>query len=167
MRHIWRNVARLFVILLLALGPNAAAASANPFIRSPGATHENDVSVTPMVGVSGEYGLEGGIKLDVLLADAAFIPTLNNTVFLEGSFFVAKGGVFIAPELRWDFNLHPQWTVYGEGGLEVNLRPLHGDRLGLVAIAGAIWRIPGKSIFMRGEVDAGQEAARLGPVISF
>lgn len=125
-----------------------------------------------MVGASGEYGLEAGAKMDYLLAYPGFIPMLNNAVFIEGEVFVASEHIFVAPLLRWDFNLHPQWTVYGESGIEANIRTggsndggNQGARLDFGA--GAIWRLPSKEFFLRGEVDIAHGAVRVGPMFAF
>ncbi len=141
-------------------------ASAAPYIRSPGTAQHHDMAVAPMVGFSGPHGLEVGAKVDVLLSDPGFIPTLNNSVYLEGSAFVAqRRGFFVAPELRWDFHIHPQWTVFGVGGIEANLNADdEEDGVSLVFAAGAFWRIPGKAFLVRGEVDAAHGAARMGAV---
>jgi hypothetical protein len=151
----------------------ASEAAAQAYIKRAGGTKESEMSVTPMLGISGEFGIEAGAKADFLLVQPGFVPMINDSVFIEGAVFVADSHVFVAPLLRWDFNLHPQWTLYGEGGIEVILgsdkdddgRRHSGARLSFAP--GAIWRMPGKSIFLRGEVDIAHGAARAGPMILF
>ena len=140
-----------------------------PYIAQPGATKPSEMSVTPMVGYSGANGVEAGGKVDYLIANAAFIPKLNNSVFIEGeAFFASNGGPFVAPGLRWEFHLHPMWTVYGEGGIEANLNPgRHEPGATLVIAAGAIWHIPAKGYAVRGEVNSGHGALRAGPQFGF
>lgn len=151
---------------IIGFGVFAAAASADPWIRTPGGTRPDDMTVAPMVGMSAHHGLEAGAKADFLLANPGFIPMLNNSVSLEASVFVAqRHGVFVAPNLRWDFHLHPQWTVFGVGGIEANLASDDKEEdVALVLAAGAFWRVPGKSFLIRGEIDAAHAAARIGPV---
>ena len=160
-----KKVVRLITALTLALLARAAEARdygrPRSFIASPGAGHEEPMSVSPSLGISADYGLELGAKLDYLLVDPGFVPGINDTVYLEGALFFADASLFIAPELRWDFNLHPQWTVYGEGGLELGL----GKDVRLVVCAGAIWHMPGHAWSLRGEVDAAHDTARVGAMI--
>jgi hypothetical protein len=163
-----RSATTAAAALLVVLSGGQAAAVESGYVKRPRATREFEASVSPMVGVSGRYGPEGGAKVDYLMADAAFVPTLNDAVFLEGAVFVAKERLFVAPALRWDFNLHPQWTVYGEAGIEANVRTSGDDDdkggAEIVAAAGVLWRIPEKGFFLRGEVDLGHGAVRVGPM---
>lgn len=145
----------------------AGEAAAQPYIRQPGTTRPAETSAAPMIGLSAHHGLEVGGKVDFQLANPGFIPILNNTVFIEGGLFVAqRNGLFVSPALRWDFHIHPQWTMFGVGGLEANLNADDEDEdVALQIAAGAIWRMPGnKGYFIRGEVDAAHAAARIGPV---
>lgn len=156
-------------VAFLAFVSLQANAWANPYIRTPGGTQAHDFSAAPMVGISGHHGIEIGAKGDFLLVNPGFIPMLNNSVYLEGSVFLAaRHGFFVAPALRWDFHIHPQWTVYGAGGIEANLNgEEHDDDASILFAAGALWRIPGKGFLLRGEVDAAHGAARVGPVFPF
>lgn len=144
-------------------------AEAGPYVTQSGLTRPAPTSITPMLGISGRYGLEVGAKVDFLVANPGFIPHLNNSVFVEGAVFAATdGGPFIAPELRWEFHLHPQWTVYGEAGIEANLGAGDDDPSAtLLPAAGGVWRIPGKSFTLRGEVDLAHGAVRAGPSFGF
>lgn len=160
-----RRLATLSALGSVALALSwSSVAAAYPYIRQAGRTKPQELSITPMVGISGLYGLEAGVKVDYLLVNPGFIPHLNNSVFLEGGVFVAAdGGPFVAPELRWEFHLHPQWSVYGEAGLEANLGAEKDDpSVSIVTAIGAVWRLPGKSFNVRGEVDRAHGAARLG-----
>jgi hypothetical protein len=159
--------------VILAAGATFAgvAKAQTGYIKRPGATREPEHTVSPMLGLSSEFGVEAGLKADVLLSTPAFVSSINDAVFLEGAVFVALGHVFVSPLLRWDFNLHPQWTVYGEAGIEAILGSgddEHGHSGARLSFApGAIWHPQGKSYSIRGEVDMAHGAARAGPMFVF
>lgn len=107
-------------LLLLVVGERAHARA---FIATPKAQAQPDVEVSPMLGYSPFYGVEAGAKMGWLLSNPGFVPVINNSVYIEGSAFVAEAGyLFLAPLLMWNFHLHPQWSVFGEAGAELGIR---------------------------------------------
>jgi hypothetical protein len=81
--------------------------------------------ISPMVGNYALSGFEYGVKASGRILDRGFVPALNNSVSLEGEVF--KGtwhgfwgkseSLYVAALGRWDFHLHPSWTVYGAAGI--------------------------------------------------
>lgn len=84
-----------------------------------------NILISPMIGNFAFTGTEYGVKASVRILDRGFVPALNNSVSVEGEVFKATWRTFWGESQstlygvtgRWDFHLHPQWTVYGAAGL--------------------------------------------------
>jgi hypothetical protein len=150
--------------------------AARPYIRQIGAVPKGETSVTPMVGI-GADGAELGVKGGYRLSDNGFVPVINNSVSIEGACFLSEIGdgtmLAIAPLLRWDFHLHPQWTAYASGGLEVRFatggdrddnRRSSGSRVDIAG--GGVWHM-NPDFDLRGEVDLAHDSLRAGVEFRF
>jgi hypothetical protein len=162
---------------LVAAVAVSGVAEARAFIATPGAQRVPDVEVSPMLGISSFYGVEAGAKMGWKISDPGFVPQINNSVYIEGSAFVAeKGYLFLAPLLLWEFHLHQEWSVYGEAGAEAGIkfgsskshdddwdtsfRP-HGRPSGLSLGAGGIYRFK-PDMALRLESEFTTSALRVG-----
>jgi hypothetical protein len=166
---------RLIIGILLVLTCSSAA-HAKAFIREVGNIPAGGNEVTPMIG-SGADETEIGAKFGWRIHDRGFVPMLNSSLTAEGAVFVCNlfGTKFMtmAPLLRWDFHVHPMWTVYASGGIELNV-PLENDNYGNrdrmstdvdVAI-GSFWHVADHSD-LRGEIDATHSSLRVGWTFKF
>lgn len=166
----FRFAMRLFFVVSLVSSCVALAQDGGrPMIRRIGGAPPEDVTLTPMIGASHILDVEIGAKVSKRVADRGFIPVINNSVAVEGGVFIGNGNLVVEPILRWDFHVHPEWTVYPGLGAVLMFGDHHVGRgfSPVNGVGGAIWRPAGKSWSMRAEVDALLDSLRLGPVFYF
>ena len=139
-----------------------------PLIARPGEAPAEHITVTPMIGPSAYNDIEIGAKASYRIADHGFIPAINNSVAVEGGVFLGFRHFVIEPLLRWDFHLHPEWTVYPAVGAAFVLGEFGKDGIfpGTVAVGG-FWRPQGGRWVIRGEADWILGSLRAGPVFYF
>lgn len=100
------------------------------YVRDAG-PHSRPVDLSVLVGTPGALlvGFGGGVRVSFPLIHDGFIGSINNAVRLEtGAEFYhwAFGGfsyetIAIPLQLRWDFFLTEQWTVFAALGVAVNV----------------------------------------------
>ena len=96
-----------------------------PYIRQTGANPRGEFDVTPFVGSVRGRGFSLGVLGGYRFVQNGFISTLNNSVSAEAGLTLGNSclssrchDVFIVSgNMRWDFHVHPKWTVYGAPGL--------------------------------------------------
>lgn len=101
------------------------APSSRRFVTDGGNPAPGRVLLSPMFGGYAISGIEYGAKLSVQVLDHGFVPALNNSVSVEAGafkgtwhgFFGKSESLFYTATGRWDFHLHPSWTVFGGAGL--------------------------------------------------
>ncbi|MCX6125798.1 MAG: hypothetical protein NTV34_13780 [Proteobacteria bacterium] len=100
-------------------------ASSRPYIRQTGASQRGEFDVTPFIGSIPGRGFSLGVLGGYRFVQSGFISTLNNSVSAEAGLTLGNSclssrchDVFIVSgNMRWDFHVHPKWTVYGAPGL--------------------------------------------------
>jgi hypothetical protein len=159
-----------FFLLTTTLAPDSLASGerSRGMIRRVGEPPVENITVTPMIGPSAALNVEVGVKGSYRVADRGFIPVINNSVAIEGGVFVGPKHLVIEPLLRWDFHVHPEWTVYPSAGAAFVVGDLgsHGF-FPATFTAGAIWRPTGSSWTFRGEADWLLGSLRAGPMFFF
>ena len=136
-----RNRTSLRALATCTLAVCALSALASPCARADayilGQTiPKGDIGLTPFLGVGYYDYAELGFAASFLLVPHGFIPPINNSVHAEATIFQdiigrsATGA--IGGRMRWDFHLHPQWSVYAAPGFGVRYgdRNRSGDRYG-------------------------------------
>ena len=84
---------------------------------------KGDVGLTPFFGIGFDDYVELGFAASFLVVPHGFIPPINNSVSVEAAIFQDVAGRdrtgFVGGRMRWDFHLHPQWSVYAAPGAGV------------------------------------------------
>lgn len=117
-----------------------------------------DWVVSPMVGVFPFAAVELGGKVSHEFVPDGFIDAINDSISGEASLFVGKyrgdSSSYIAGNMRWDFHLVPEWTVFGAPGISV--RQVEGednDTFPRVSFQlGGFWNIQ-PNLALRADVD--------------
>ena len=144
------------------------------YVAQNGHAPRMDYDVTPYIGTMGGGGASTGVLAAYRLTPNGFISVLNNSVSIEGGVNAGMScpdshcdGVFtLSGHLRWEFHVHPQWSVYASPGLALGQLKWLGDsdtRKGLFPApkVGAFWRISETRI-IRFEYDLDFDSHRIG-----
>jgi hypothetical protein len=133
-----RRLGPIFAAVVLSWAPVAGAqqwalTTDNPamsYVRDAG-PHQRPVDLSAIVGTPGALlvGFGGGLRVSFPLVHDGFIGSINNAVRLEtgAEFYHWSYASFdydtvaIPLQLRWDFYVAEQWTVFVAAGLAVNL----------------------------------------------
>lgn len=85
-----------------------------------------DTVVSPMIGMSRlllPVPDQVGAKVSIEVAPNGFIRALNDSVSAEAGGFIGRylgdPVLYMIGSMRWDFHLHPDWTVFGAPGLAI------------------------------------------------
>lgn len=95
-----------------------------PLIRQPGHAPAGDLDITAYLTSVTFYGAGIGGMAGYRIIKHGFIPPINNSVSLEGGLMLITscgfGSCMVwSGDMRWDFHVHPLWTVYGAAGLNI------------------------------------------------
>ncbi len=122
MKHIIILFCGLWTINLFARGRTTVR---EHFLRSDESPMADTV-ISPMVGVSRlllPVPDQVGVKASIELAPDGFIRALNDSVSAEAGVFTGRylddPVLYLTGNMRWDFHLHPDWTVFGSPGLQI------------------------------------------------
>lgn len=140
-----KRAALAVALALVVWAPEAAAQQrgtmttdnpATSFVRDAG-PHSRPVDLSVIVGTPGALlvGVGGGLRVSFPLVHDGFIGTLNNAVRLETGvefYHWSFGGfeyetIAVPIQLRWDFFLTEQWTVFAALGVAVNVYYFEDD----------------------------------------
>lgn len=112
-------------VLLFALLPGAASAqTVQEYFVKNDKDPAGSMAVTPSAGTYSDYvgsGVEIGGRFSFEPFPRGFIEPINDSVSFEGGLFQGIGTdhtrFLVNASMRWDFNLIPQWTVFGAPGI--------------------------------------------------
>ncbi len=106
------------------------------FIRQAGNPSPGKFDVSPMLGYWGFHGwydeFDLGARAGFRIMDTGFVPVINNSVAIDSGLFYrhrnlsywgiryAEHMAHIPVYLRWDFHVHPSWTVFAMAGPAVS-----------------------------------------------
>jgi hypothetical protein len=126
-----------------------------------------DWMVSPMIGVFPFAAVEIGAKGSHEFVPDGFIEALNDSVSGEVSFFYGKyrgdTSSYFSGNMRWDFHLVPEWTVFGAPGLSVRHRDGE-DNDGIPRVSfqvGGFWNIQ-PNLALRADIDVEDINPRVG-----
>ena len=171
---------KLIVLVLLSLSAVTAFARSGRtveehFLKSDDSPMADTV-ISPMIGVSRlllPVPDQVGAKISIELVPNGFIRALNDSVSAEaGGFFGRYLGdpvLYLIGGMRWDFHLHPEWTVFGAPGLAIRRIADDDDdeALPLVSMAvGGFYNFQ-DNLALRAEVDLFDFVPRFGVAFRF
>jgi hypothetical protein len=111
-------------LVVLLSSAETFAGSDNALIRQAGHPPEGENDVTGYVGTVAATGVGIGVLAAHRIHSNAFIPKLNNSLSAEiglmlGNNCFGHSCRDVSGHLRWDFHVHPKWTAYGAGGIDI------------------------------------------------
>lgn len=118
-------------LALVVAGAFARPAEAQGTIKSPGDHPDYVFEAEPHLSLAYDGGVGPGFRGTVVIADRAFIPSLNNSIGVgagaEWLFYAhGTGDVLVPIVLQWNFWVHRDISVFGEPGLALHFG--HGGR---------------------------------------
>ena len=112
---------RTFVLAICVSGILTSAHAAEDWKGTPPPVQWTAGGMAGLGVIDSTAGLYVSGNLAKKIQDRGFAPDINNQVFAEGQGgpFFAKGSTafMYGLNLRWDFILNEEWTIYGLGGL--------------------------------------------------
>lgn len=119
-----KTLLTFLVPVIILLPARASAQTVQQYFVKNNKTQTHTMAVTPSAGTYADYvgsGVEIGGRFSFEPFPRGFIEPINDSVSFEGGLFQGIGTDhtrFLAnASMRWDFNLIPQWTVFGAPGI--------------------------------------------------
>jgi hypothetical protein len=108
----------------------SSEARAEGIIRNPGDNPKYVIEIEPHLSVGyvdpfpgGAAAFGFGARFSIPLMDPGFVKSINDTIaisFGADVLFYNSDTVALPVALQWNFYLAPQWSVFGEPGLEID-----------------------------------------------